>query len=60
MSPENGFLSEGKVIPCSWTAKAREPTSCGKPGARNLEAERIRSRAESTGGRGKLLPSGVA
>ena len=42
------FLSErkGKAIPCRWT----ENKNCARTNnARNLEAESIRSRAESTG-----------
>ena len=36
------------------TEKAREPTVAGESGARNLEADSIRSRAESPGGCVKL------
>ena len=50
---QRGFLSErkGKVIPCRWTGNAKGAgTNSGESGARNLEVESIRSRAESTGG----------
>ena len=48
---QGGFLSErkGKVTPCRWTEDRKGAgTNSGKSGARNLEAESIRSRAEST------------
>ena len=51
------FLSErkGTVIPCRVTEDRKGAgTNSGESGARNLEAESIRSRAESTGGRVKL------
>ena len=43
------------MIPCRWTEnrKGAGPNS-GESGARNLEAESMRSRAESTGGCVKL------
>ena len=45
---------KGKVIPCRWTENRKGVgTNNGESGARNLEAESIRSRAESTGGRVK-------
>ena len=48
------FLSARKgkqVIPCRGAKTEKGTgTSCGESGARNLEAESIRSRAESTGG----------
>ena len=54
---QRGFLSErkGKVIPCrgSENRKGAE-TNGGESSTRNLEAESIRSRAESTGGCVKL------
>ena len=53
MSPAGGFLSEskGKVIPCTMAENGNGAgTNSGKSGTRNLEAESIRSRAESTGG----------
>ena len=44
-----------KVIPCRWTENRKGAgTSSGESGARNLEAESIRSRAETTGGCVKL------
>ena len=47
---------EGEVVPCGWTKNRKGvETSSGESGARNLEAESIRSRAESTGGRVKLM-----
>ena len=52
-SVPRGFLSErkGTVIPCRWTGNRKGAgTSRGESGARNLEAESIRSRAETTGG----------
>ena len=54
---QKGFLSErkGKVILCKWTENRKGAgTNSGESGARNLEAESIRSRAESTGGCVKL------
>ena len=51
------FLSErkGKVIPCRWIENRKGAgTSDGESGARNLEAESIRSRAENTEGCIKL------
>ena len=40
-----------KVIPCRWTEdKKGAGTNRGKSGVRNLAAEGIRSRVESTGG----------
>ena len=48
-----GVLSErkGKVTPCSKAEdRIRAGTNSGKSGRRNLEAESMRSRAESTGG----------
>ena len=51
------FLSErkGKVIPCRRTENRKGAgTNSGQSGARNLEAENIRSGAESTGGCVKL------
>ena len=51
------FLSKRKetVIPCRVTKDRKSAgTNSGESGARNLEAESIRSRAESTGGRVKL------
>ena len=53
---QRGFLSEkGNAIPCRGAADGRGVgTNNAKSGARNLEAESIRSRAESTGGRVKL------
>ena len=51
------FLSKRKetVIPCRVTKDRKSAgTNSGQSGARNLEAESIRSRAESTGGRVKL------
>ena len=50
---QRGFLSEGKgkVIPCRRTENRNGAgTNSGESGARNLEAESIRSRAESAGG----------
>ena len=47
-----GFLLDrkGKVIPCRWTEHRKGAgTNSGESGAKNLEAESIRSRAESTG-----------
>ena len=55
MSPE--FLSErkGKVFPCRWIEHRKGTgTNSGESGERNLEAESIRSRAESTRGCVKL------
>ena len=52
-----GFLSErkGEVIPCRRTGNRKGAgTNRGESGARNLEAESIRSRAETTGGCVKL------
>ena len=44
-----------KVIPCRWTKHRKGAgTNSGESGARNLEAESIRSGAESTGGCVKL------
>ena len=46
-------LSErkGKVILCKWTENRKGAgTNSGESGARNLEAESMRSSAESTGG----------
>ena len=44
-----------KVIPCRWTENRKGAgTSSGESGERNLEAESIRSRAETTGGCVKL------
>ena len=41
---------KGKVIPCRGAEDRKGAgTSSGKSGTRNLEAESIRSRAESTG-----------
>ena len=57
MSPEREFLSErkGEVIPCRWTENTKSAgINSGESGARNLEAESIRSGAESTGGCVKL------
>ena len=54
---QRGFLSErkGKIIPCLWTEDRKGAgTNSGESGARNLEAESIRSGAKSTGGRVKL------
>ena len=51
------FLSEtkGKFIPCRRTDNRKSAgTNSGESCARNLEAESIRSRAESTGGCTKL------
>ena len=51
------FLSEtkGKFIPCRRTDNRKSAgTNSGESCARNLEAESIRSRAESTGGCVKL------
>ena len=51
------FLLErkGKVIVCRWTENRKGAgTNSGESGVRNLEAESIRSGAESTGGRVKL------
>ena len=46
---------EGEVVPCRWTENRKGAgTNNGESGARNLEAESIRSGAESTGGRVKL------
>ena len=40
----------GEVIPCRWAENRKgAETNSGESGARNLEAEIIRSRAESTG-----------
>ena len=50
---ERGFLLErkGKVIPRRWTENRKGVgTNREESGARNLEAESIRSRVESTGG----------
>ena len=54
MSPE--FLSErkGKVFLCRVEHRKGTGTNSGESGARNLEAESIRSRAESTRGCVKL------
>ena len=52
-----GFLSErkGKAVPCRWTENRKSAgTNSGETCARNLVAESIRSRAESTGGCAKL------
>ena len=52
-----GFLTErkGKVIPCRRTEDRNGAgTNSGESGVRNMEAETIRSRAESTGGCVKL------
>ena len=52
-----GFCGRGrgKVIPCRWTEDRKGArTNSGESDARNLEAESIRSRAESTGGCVKL------
>ena len=52
MSPER-VLSErkAKVNPCRWTENREDAgTNSAESGERNLEAESIRSRAESTGG----------
>ena len=58
MSPERvsvGEEAKGKVIPCRWTENRKGAgTNSRESGARNLEAESIRSRAESTGGCVKL------
>ena len=44
-----------KVIPCSWTKDSKGAgTTSGESGARNLEAESIRSRTECTRGCVKL------
>ena len=54
---QRGFLSErkGKVTPYRWIENRKGAgTNGGESGARNLEAESIRSRAESTGGCVKL------
>ena len=41
--------SKGEVIPCKWTENRKGAgTSSGESGARNLEAESIRSGTEST------------
>ena len=46
---------KGKVSPCRWTENRKGAgTNSGESGARNLEAESIRSGAESTGGCVKL------
>ena len=48
-SVQRGFLSErkGKVTQCRWTENRKGAgTKSGESGARNLEAESIRSRAE--------------
>ena len=46
---------KGKVIPCRWAENRKGAgTNSGESGGRNLEAESIRSRAESTGGCVKL------
>ena len=50
---QRGFLSDrkGKVIPCRRTEnKKGTVTNRGESGARNLEAESVRCREESTGG----------
>ena len=48
MSPEK----KGKFIPCRWTENRKgSGTNSGESGVRNLEAESIRSGAESTGRR---------
>ena len=40
---------KGKVIPCRWTENRKGAgTNSGESVARNLEAESIRNRAEST------------
>ena len=49
---QRGLLSErkGKAIPCKGTKDRKDTgTNSGKSGMRDLEAENIRSRAESTG-----------
>ena len=52
MSPE--MERKGKVTPCKWAGdtKDADTNSANQPGARNLEAERIRSRTKNknTGG----------
>ena len=56
------FLSErkGKVIPCRGTENRKGAgTNSGKSDTRNLEAESIRSRAESKGGCVKLMGVGL-
>ena len=52
MSSEgDSAAEEGKVIPCRWADDRKGAgTNSGKSGTRNLEAENISSRAESTGG----------
>ena len=47
-----GFLWErkGKVVPFRGAEVKGAGTNSGKSGSRNLDAESIRSRAESTGG----------
>ena len=53
MSPER----KGKVIPCRWIKledRTGMGTNSGESGVINLEAESIRSRAESMGGCVKL------
>ena len=60
---QRGFLSEGKgkVIPCRRTENRNGAgTNSGESGARNLEAESIRSRAESTGRCGRVKLKAVA
>ena len=60
MSPEREFLSErkGEVIPCRWTENTKSAgINSGESGARNLEAESIRSGAESTRGVRKVEDS---
>ena len=52
-----GFCRRGRgcVIPCRWTENRKGAgTNSGESGARNLEAESVRSRAESTEGCVKL------
>ena len=44
-------MRKGKIIPRRWTEDRKGAgTNSGESGARNLEAESIRSGAESTGG----------
>ena len=52
MSSERVSVGEqGEVIPCRWTENRKGTgTNRGESGARNLQAESIRSSAESMGG----------
>ena len=55
---QRGLLLErrGKVIPCWWTENRKGAgTNSGESGVRNLEAESIRSRMESTGEKLKTI-----